>query len=227
MNNKALLIYSGGLDSTTLLYKLLMTGWTVEALSFDYGQRHRKELDAAREITGPLGIRHDVINLQSLGRQLIGSSQTDEHVDVPDGHYEEESMKKTVVPNRNMVMLSIGASIALARRIPWLAYAAHAGDHAIYPDCRPEFVDAMEVAFQRCDWNRVALLAPYVRNGLDKGGIVREGSALGVPYNLTWTCYKGRTLHCGTCGSCRERIDAFKAAGVPDPTAYEKGVPGG
>ncbi len=217
---KAVVVYSGGLDSTTLLYKLIAEGTEVRCLGFNYGQRHRKELERAADICESLGVPYQVVDMSGLAALLPGSSQTDYSVEVPEGHYEEESMKKTVVPNRNMIMLAMAAAHAIAMDIEWIAYAAHAGDHAIYPDCRPSFVNAMERAFQQSDWKEVHLFAPYALIGLDKGDIVAEGIRLGVPYEKTWTCYKGLEKHCGKCGSCRERKDAFLKAGAVDPTEY-------
>lgn len=216
----AVVVYSGGLDSTTLLYKLIADGVRVRCLGFNYGQRHRKELERAGDICEALGVPYQVMDMSGLAALLPGSSQTDSTVAVPEGHYEEESMKLTVVPNRNMIMLAMAAAHAIAMDIEWIAYAAHAGDHAIYPDCRPSFVNAMERAFQQSDWKEVHLFAPYALIGLDKGDIVKEGIALGVPYEKTWTCYKGLDKHCGKCGSCRERKDAFLKAGAIDPTEY-------
>ncbi len=216
----AILIYSGGLDSTTLLYQLLAAGTVVRCLGFDYGQRHSKELEAAWKICRILQVHFTLVNLSELGKLLPGSSQTDSAVEVPEGHYAEESMKKTVVPNRNMIMLSIAAGHALALGFEAVAYAAHSGDHAIYPDCRPAFLDGMNHALREADWKQVYLYAPYI-HGKNKAQIVVEGAALGIPYQLTWTCYKGRDLHCGKCGSCQERKEAFINAGRIDPTEYE------
>ena len=140
---KTVLIYSGGLDSTVLLYELLAQGDDVAALSVDYGQRHRREIDAAQSIAASLGVEHRVADLSGIRGLLAGSSQTSDDVDVPEGHYAEESMKATVVPNRNMIMLSLAVGWAISRKADRVAYAAHGGDHAIYPDCRAEFVDAL------------------------------------------------------------------------------------
>lgn len=231
---KVLVIFSGGLDSTVLLYEYLSRGAKVEALSFNYGQRHRKELNAAKHICDINHIPHDIIQMPDMARLLPGSSQTDVSTEVPEGHYEEESMKQTVVPNRNMVMLSIAAAVALARGIDVVAFGAHGGDHAIYPDCRPAFVLQLNRALAAADWKLVQVEAPFLRIGLvseqdgsspldpwNKSDIVRCGHMLGVPFHMTWTCYKGLEKHCGKCGSCRERKDAFKDAGVIDPTLYE------
>lgn len=219
------LILSGGMDSATLLFDLLHQGHRVRTLSVDYGQRHRRELGAAVEVAAEAGRRtqrfqeHLHLDLHHL-RNLFegsGSSQVDD-TPVPHGHYEEQSMKQTVVPNRNMILLAVAAARALSTGARHIAYAAHAGDHAIYPDCRPEFVDAMQGALALADWNRVEILRPYL--GMTKGDIVRVGMTLDVPYIKTYTCYEGQQLSCGQCGSCQERLEAFAANGIIDPIPY-------
>ena len=219
------LSYSGGLDSTVLLYHLAKQGHKVKCLSVDYGQRHRKELKAAREICLLAGVEHEVADLSHLLHLFAGSSQTSFHIPVPEGHYAEKSMQKTVVPNRNMVLLSLACAWAVATKTlgeeSAVAYAAHAGDHAVYPDCRPEFTAVMERAMLLCDWHKVSLLSPFVTLELDKTAIVRHGDRLKVPFALTWSCYKGNEKHCGKCGTCVERKEAFQLAEVIDPTEYE------
>lgn len=213
-------ICSGGLDSVTLAHRLAAERRLGRLVSFDYGQRHRKELDFARACAERLGVAHDVIDIAATARLLSGSALTDD-VAVPDGHYAEESMRVTVVPNRNAIMLSIAFGIAAAQKASAVAAAFHGGDHFIYPDCRPGFVDAfraMEAQALDGMWT-VGLEAPYVR--LSKADIVRDGVALGVPYAETWSCYKGGARHCGRCGTCVERREAFHLAGAPDPTDYE------
>jgi 7-cyano-7-deazaguanine synthase len=217
------LILSGGLDSTVLLHRLLADGDAVAALSVDYGQRHRRELQSARAACARLGVEHEVADLSGLRPLLGGSSQTDESVPVPHGHYAAETMKATVVPNRNMLMLSVAAAWAISRRADRVAYAAHGGDHAIYPDCRPEFAAAFGAALALADWHRVTLHAPYL--GMSKAEIVAEGRRLRVPLAETWSCYEGGRVHCGECGTCVERREAFELAGVPDPTEYRAPVP--
>jgi 7-cyano-7-deazaguanine synthase len=215
---KIVLIYSGGMDSTTLLYQLLAEGHEVRCLSIDYGQRHRRELDGAAEICQTLGVEHRVADLTSVAPLLAGSALVSGDVEVPEGHYEAENMKLTVVPNRNMLMLSVAIAWAVSTKCDAVAYAAHGGDHTIYPDCRPEFIAAMNVAAGLCDWHSVQILAPY--QNMDKGLIARIGADLGVPYGKTWSCYKGLDKHCGRCGACTERREAFMLAGAPDPTEY-------
>jgi 7-cyano-7-deazaguanine synthase len=218
----AVAIVSGGLDSTAAAYLMASQGALVSLLSFDYGQRHRKELRSAAAIAGLLGAAHDIVDLTGVGRLLGGSALTESTVAVPDGHYTDESMRATVVANRNAIMLEIGVGVAVARRADAVVFGAHAGDHAIYPDCRPEFVAALSASVLTANEGFLAdgfqLLAPFLN--ATKADIVVAAAALNVPFEHTWSCYKGGELHCGTCGTCTERIEAFALAGVPDPTPY-------
>lgn len=212
-------IFSGGMDSSTLLYSLRGNGHDLKAIGFDYGQRHRVELEHAQRIAEIAGVDYQSIDLSAIGKVIAGqSSQVNPDVPVPDGHYTEESMKATVVPNRNMIMLSVAVGHAIAIDYDAVAYGAHAGDHTIYPDCRQEFVDAMRGAIQLCDWKAVELLTPFIDKS--KAEIAAIGSKLQVPFEQTWSCYKGGTKHCGTCGTCVERKEAFELAKVQDPTQY-------
>jgi len=213
-------IFSGGLDSTVLLHKLLAEGDHVLALSVDYGQRHRRELDNAYRIAAKLKVEWHLADLSSIRPLLAGSSQTSDDMPVPHGHYAAENMKQTVVPNRNMIMLSVAAGWAISRKADRVAYGAHAGDHTIYPDCRPEFTQALGHAIGLADWHQVELYCPFL--GLNKGQIVQLGAKLGADFSQTWSCYEGGELHCGQCGTCVERREAFERAGVTDPTAYAK-----
>ncbi len=212
---KTIVILSGGMDSATLLYDLLAYGDSVEAIGVNYKQRHSKELVCAKQLCDSLDVRFDVLDLSTLAAFLTGSSQSDPSIPVPLGKYDEPSMKLTVVPNRNMFMLAAAGAVAISRKADRLAYGAHAGDHTIYPDCRPKFVKAMTEAFQLCDWHSLGLYAPYI--SMTKGDICKRGVELGVPYEKTWTCYVGGDRPCGKCGSCTERAEAFEFAGVPDP----------
>jgi len=216
---KTVLVYSGGLDSTVLLYDLIHTEERVLALTVDYGQRHRREVEHAKRICGRLNVHHRLADLRAIRHLLAGSSQTSASVDVPEGHYTEESMKATVVPNRNMIMLAVAAGWATAEGCDRVAFAAHSGDHAIYPDCREPFVAAMGLALEMAGWHKVDVHAPYL--ALTKEEIVGRGVALGVPFAETWSCYKGGTRHCGKCGTCVERREAFGLYGMSDPTIYQ------
>lgn len=211
------LLFSGGLDSTTALYWLKSQGHEVRALGVDYGQRHRKELESARFIAKRADVEYRVVNLSAI-RPLISESSQTGSLDVPEGHYTEESMKLTVVPNRNMIMLSLAIGWAVNLKFDGVAYAAHIGDHVIYPDCRQEFVDAMAKAAQLCDWHSVQVLSPF--QNFTKGQIVQLAHDLKVPLEHTWSCYKGEDLHCGRCGTCVERREAFEMAKIQDPTLY-------
>jgi 7-cyano-7-deazaguanine synthase len=214
---------SGGLDSVTLAHSLAAEGHELLCLSVDYHQRHAKELDFARACAERLGARHHVVDLRSVGDLLTGSALTDDRVPVPEGHYTDASMASTVVPNRNAIMLSVAVGVAVASGAGAVATAVHAGDHPIYPDCRPAFIEAVEHEARIGNEGFVAedfqVLAPFL--DVTKDEIVRRGAAVGVPFAETWSCYIGGDLHCGRCGTCVERREAFDLAGVDDPTAYE------
>ncbi|MCB5908093.1 7-cyano-7-deazaguanine synthase QueC [Streptomyces pinistramenti] len=219
---QAVLIASGGMDSTVAAYELRSRGSAVTMLSFDYGQRHHVELDFAAKIAALLEVPHEIVDLTGVGRLLGGSALTDDTVPVPDGHYSDETMRSTVVANRNMIMLSIAAGVAVSRGAHCVAYGAHAGDHTIYPDCRPLFYRQAELAIRAGNEGFLAdgfcLEAPFLE--WTKADIAARGHQLGVPFALTWSCYKGGAVHCGRCGTCVERREAFAAAGLDDPTAY-------
>ncbi len=218
--NKAVIIASGGMDSTTLLYDILNEGYKVHALSVDYGQRHSKELEFIKKTCTKLKIPHKVVDLSSAGKELLSASAlTSKKISIPEGDYREENMKLTVVPNRNMILLSLAVGYAISIGARKVFYGAHAGDHAIYPDCRRKFVEAMKGAIRLADWEKIELEAPYL--DLDKGDIAIKGKSLGVDYSLTWTCYKGGEKACGKCGACRERLEAFQKVGIADPVEYE------
>lgn len=217
---KTIVICSGGLDSVTLAYKIAQNQNLAELVSFDYGQRHVKELDCACACAKNLDVPHSIIDISTVGRALSGSALTDD-VAVPDGHYAEESMKITVVPNRNAIMLSIAYGIASAQKADMVAAAFHGGDHFIYPDCRPGFVNAFEEMQNHAleGLSEIKLYTPFL--DMTKAQIVSEGARLSVPFAQTWSCYKGGAQHCGRCGTCVERREAFELAGVPDPTEYQ------
>ena len=213
-------VVSGGLDSVTLAHYLADVGQVPLVLSFDYGQRHAKELAFAQRCAGRIGAMWECVDLRSVQRLLSGSALTDNSVDVPLGHYASPTMRSTIVPNRNAIMLAIAFGVAAASGADAVGIAVHAGDHPVYPDCRPEFIAAFE-AMERiatAGYASLALLAPFVHKS--KADIVSLGDSLGVPFGQTWSCYQGHDLHCGRCGTCVERKEAFLLAQVPDPTEY-------
>jgi len=223
---RAVAIVSGGLDSVTLAHALANRADRVHLVSFDYGQKHRKELGYAERAAERLGAEWTLIDLAAAGltKLLSGSALTDKTISVPDGHYAAESMKVTIVPNRNAIMLAIACAAAASEGAEVVGVAVHAGDHFIYPDCRPEFVHAFE-AMERLamDMPQLRIEAPFLSK--TKAEIVKVGVDLGVPFEETWSCYKGGDLHCGTCGTCVERREAFVLAGVSDPTGYVESTP--
>jgi len=219
MKERVVVIYSGGMDSFTLLNQTLAEGKQVYALSFNYGQRHAKELHYAQKVCDDLALPHRVADITAINQLMLGSSLTDD-IDVPDGHYEEESMKSTVVPNRNMIMLSMAVAYAVSVKGTTVLYGAHGGDHAIYPDCRPEFVKRMSKVTRIANYVPVEIVAPFLY--MDKGEILKRGLALDLDYRKTWTCYKGRDKACGRCGACQERLEAFALNEQTDPLEYEK-----
>lgn len=219
---KIVCLLSGGMDSATLLHYLINEGNEVYPLMVDYGQKHKKELDYAKKLCAYFKIGYEVADLTGITKLISNSSQTSEKIEVPEGHYAEESMKLTVVPNRNMIMLSVAAGYAINVGAKGVAYAAHTGDHAVYPDCRQEFVDALKAAIRICDYEPLVLKAPFVELDMSKTDICKMGATLGTPYELTWSCYKGVEKHCGLCGTCNERKEAFRDSDTPDPTEYEQ-----
>lgn len=216
-----LAILSGGMDSTVLAYHLARSSGThrlAGCVSVNYGQRHARELACAQRTARDLNVPHYLLDLSGV-RQHIGSSSLTGDMPVPHGHYAEANMKATVVPNRNMVLLSLAVAVAIAHKAESVAYGAHAGDHAIYPDCRADFADAMRAAIALCDYTPPTLDAPFI--GWTKAQIVAHGVTLGVPFEQTWTCYEGGDVACGKCGTCVERLEAFNLAGATDPLAYQ------
>ncbi len=217
---KIVVLLSGGMDSAVLAYHLLSLGYELKAISFQYGQKHARELDSASEISSRLGIEHRVVDLSSL-KCLFGSSAlTDSSIAVPHGHYSATNMKSTIVPNRNMIFLSIAAAFAISSEHSGVAFAAHAGDHFIYPDCRPAFVSAMQQSLCEGNDRDLKVVSPFL--DWDKAKICARGAELNVPFALTWSCYEGGDLHCGECGTCQERKEAFRNSKVFDPTEYLK-----
>ena len=220
---QVVVLLSGGMDSVTALYDSVQYGEVVAALSFDYGARHHKrELPLAAWHANRLGVRQEIVALPFVAAHFV-SALLEGGVAVPKGHYEEASMKQTVVPFRNGIMLAVAAGFAESAGASGLVIAAHSGDHAIYPDCRESFMGAMESAIRQGTYAEVRLLRPFI--ALDKAAIVRRGMALGLDYAQTWSCYVGGEVHCGECGTCVERREAFLVADVPDPTPYASKAP--
>ena len=217
-DHKVVVIYSGGMDSFTLVNDMMRTHKKedIHALSFHYGQRHVKELACASQVCARLGITHKIVPVPSL---LFEGSALTSDIPVPEGHYEDENMKQTYVPNRNMVMLSIAIAYAVSIGSKDVVYGAHSGDHAIYPDCRPDFLQAMNFASQKANYEPVRINAPYMY--LNKADIVTIGlRLLGLNYADSWTCYNGLDKACGKCGSCQERLEAFAINNETDPLEY-------
>jgi 7-cyano-7-deazaguanine synthase len=215
---QAVVLLSGGLDSTVLCAQLLYENIKVHALIVDYGQRHKRELIAADRVCSALKLPYSHVTVDPYLFHGAKSSQTNQSVAVPEGHYAADNMKLTIVPNRNMLLLAMAASRAMAINADTVAYAAHAGDHAVYPDCRPAFYESCDETIQYATGEIVSMYAPFI--DITKTDIVRRGAQLKAPMELTYSCYKGAEAHCGKCGTCVERIEAFKDAGVTDPTVY-------
>ncbi|MCK5460393.1 7-cyano-7-deazaguanine synthase QueC [Candidatus Gracilibacteria bacterium] len=218
MIKQGVIILSGGLDSSVLAHFLIKEKKTnLLALSFDYGQKHRKELDCAAFQAKSLKIPHKIINLGFMNEAFTSSLLSSGDA-IPEGHYEDENMKQTVVPNRNMILISIAAGFAISQNREYLFYGAHAGDHSIYPDCRGEFIQKLRETLSLCDWQNLTLEAPF--QNLKKDEIVKIGYDMEIDFSQTWTCYKGGEKSCGVCGSCSERLEAFEKNGFTDPLIY-------
>ena len=214
----SVIIVSGGMDSITLLHDY--KDRIALGISFDYGSNHNaKEIPFAELHSKRLGIKHITIPLEFM-HKYFKSSLLEGADAIPEGHYEDENMKSTVVPFRNGIMLAIAAGIAESNGLDHVMIANHGGDHAIYPDCRPEFISAMSSATSAGSYNGVTVIAPYT--SITKGDIARRGKELGIDYTETWSCYKGGDKHCGKCGTCVERKEALRDAGIEDFTEYEE-----
>jgi 7-cyano-7-deazaguanine synthase len=215
---KVVVLLSGGMDSVTAFYHSLEQHEILAALSFDYGSKHNdREIPLARLHAGQAGVPHLTIPLGFVGEHFA-SNLLKSGGAIPEGHYEELTMKQTVVPFRNGIMLSIAAGLAESKGASGLVIAAHAGDHAIYPDCREEYMRAQAEAIRLGTYAGIEVLRPFI--AMSKADIVIRGMELGVDYSRTWSCYVGGEIHCGECGTCVERREAFLLAGVPDPTHY-------
>lgn len=220
---KTLVLCSGGMDSVAALYWAAREHAVSGVLSFDYGSKHNhREIPFAAEHAARLALPHRVLELGFIG-ETFASDLLKSGGEIPDGHYEDTSMRQTVVPFRNGIMLSVAAGYAESIGAEGLVIAAHGGDHAIYPDCREGFMQAMDSAIRQGTYAQIELLRPFIRHS--KADIVREGAALGVDFGRTWSCYRGGERHCGRCGTCVERREAFLLAGVADPTDYASSEP--
>ena len=216
MEKDSVIILSGGMDSVTLLH--YQKERIALAVSFDYGSNHNaREIECAAWQCASFGIEHLVIPLSFMG-EYFKSSLLSGAKDIPRGDYDSENMKSTVVPFRNGIMLAVACGLAESRGLHHVMMANHGGDHAIYPDCRPEFTKAMSEAMEAGTYEHVSLIDPFTH--LSKSDIAGLGEKLGVDYSHTYSCYCGGEIHCGDCATCRERKDAFRVAGVPDPTPY-------
>jgi 7-cyano-7-deazaguanine synthase len=220
---KVVVLCSGGLDSVTALHWARREHDVVAAVSFNYGAKHNaREIPFAAEHAAALSVRHEIIALDFVDR-LFESHLLRSGGAVPDGHYAAENMKQTVVPFRNAIMLSIACGFAESQHATALVIAAHTGDHTIYPDCREDFMHAMADAMRLGTYAGVQLLRPFI--AMNKAEIAAEGARLGVDFARTWSCYKGGDIHCGICGTCVERREAFAVAGLRDPTEYASNAP--
>lgn len=213
MNKDALLVLSGGMDSTTMLWEFRSS--IAAAVNFSYGANHNaREAECARINCRNAGIPLYEIDLEFMG-SLFESSLLSGADAIPEGHYAAENMKSTVVPFRNGIMLAVAAGLAESKGLKAVMIANHGGDHAIYPDCRDEFIKSMGGAIAAGTYEHIELRAPYTN--LTKNEIARRGTAIGVDYSLTYSCYKGGEKHCGKCGTCVERREAMISAGLePD-----------
>jgi len=216
---KVVVLVSGGMDSVTALYRAAQEHDVVAGLSFDYGSKHNhREIPFGKMHCDLLGVPHRLVPLPFMN-ELFESDLLQSGGAIPEGHYEAENMKQTVVPFRNGILLSIAAGFAESVGAEGLVIAAHSGDHAIYPDCREEFMKPMAEAIAAGTYADLKVLRPFIR--LRKEGIAALGASLGIDFSLTWSCYKGGEIHCGKCGTCVERKEAFEKAGLEDPTEYE------
>jgi len=220
---KSVVIFSGGLDSSTLLYKLKAEDHNVYTISFIYGQKHSRELDSAKDISALLGVSHKIVDISSIS-SVLDSALTNPNTKIPNVPASAqfyETLKTTVVPNRNAIFLSIATGYAQSIGAKNLYYAAHHSDRGMYPDCRPEFILQFEkLARLSLDNEEFHVESPFVN--MTKGEIVKLGNELNVPFGLTWSCYEGGEKHCGSCSACRERKKAFDEAGINDPTVYRE-----
>lgn len=213
---------SGGLVSLTLLYKLVKKNWDVKALTFVYGQRHKKEIESAKEICKILNVKYETVDISTLHKLITKGALTGDinPPEVPETIEHYDTLKQTIVPNRNSIFLSITIGHAITIGATHVFYGSHMSDRVVYPDCRKEFVEKFNDAEKLANaWDEINIVAPFVE--INKFDIVKLGNKLGVPYELTWSCYKDEKNHCGVCSACRERKRAFQESGIKDPTIYE------
>lgn len=217
------LVVSGGMDSATLAHLCVEEGGHPYLITFDYGQRHKKEIEYAKLIADDLNVPHQVVDISNIQNLIGGSALTDQDIEVPEGHYAAANMAITVVPNRNAIFLTIAYGAAVSFESKYVGAAMHTGDHTIYPDCRPEFVEGFgqmqKIAIEGTGHPDLEFWTPFISKS--KADIARIGLDIGVDYSRTWSCYKGDELHCGKCGTCVERKEAFELIGEVDPTDYE------
>jgi 7-cyano-7-deazaguanine synthase len=222
MDKIAVIIASGGIDSTTLLYKLIHDRYQLRALTFLYGQKHLKETNFATNIYKNLSLEYKIVDISGIKDLISGSALTDVNVNIPEvpetmDYY--DTLKSTIVPNRNSIFLTLAVAYAQQLNCNIIFYGAHHSDRGVYPDCRKEFIESFEHSQRLANDNdKIKIMAPFV--DMDKAEIVKIGNKLAVPYDKTWSCYKGLELHCGQCSSCRERKRAFRQSGIEDPTVY-------
>tara|TARA_B100001175_G_C19352692_1_gene563150 strand:+ start:85 stop:741 length:657 start_codon:yes stop_codon:yes gene_type:complete len=216
--SRIVVVYSGGLDSFTLLNHSIDLGYEAFPITFNYGQKHIKEMTYAENFCKEKSLSLKIIDITEINSLLEGSALTDT-LEVPKGHYEDESMKTTVVPNRNMILISLATAYAVTINADEVWYGAHGGDHAIYPDCRPEFVNKINETTLVANYSPISVKAPFIE--LSKDQILSLGIGLNLDYSKTWTCYEGRKLACGECGSCVERLEAFANNQLKDPLTYQ------
>lgn len=221
---KAILILSGGLDSTTLAYKLKKNGYELYCITFNYGQKQSREIDYAKNTTLSLNAKHQIIDISFLKHLFLSSSLTNNSINIPHGEYSPQNMASTVVPNRNAILLAIAWALACEEKADIVAYGAQKSDNIVYPDTRPEFFDAINHAFtlgtEGCGKENLVLCAPFINK--TKGEVIKIAYDLGIPFTNTYSCYEGNEIHCGQCGACTNRKNGFINAQIEDPTNYLK-----
>jgi len=218
MEKSALVILSGGFDSTTILYDVVNRGYKTEAISFIYKQKNIKEIEGAKKTCEKLNVPHRIVDV-SCYNDLAPCSLTRDYIEIPELHYTDPLQTSTVVPNRNMIFIALAASYAISKKIPELYYGPHVEDYDTYPDCRPVFVEKISEVLKVCDEFAITLKTPLLY--MTKADILRKGIELGVDHRYTWSCYYSRDKACGKCGSCINRLEAFNEVGISDPLEYE------